>query len=188
MIATMRFMTSLKCLFACLFIIYPIVNGYAALSTGVTNKFGRYEQPFSADSLWNSRPVEPLFANDEIPRSLYFPAVQEGAFSTGFFLAKPTDPPVVIKGNAGKTGLWNVDAESFQPEVTIPHWPSTVAPATGGDGHADVVDPINGVIYSFYQLKNISGQWTAGVILHITFRAQEPLGCLQAPALSESTK
>lgn len=88
MIATMRFMSGLKCVFACLLIIYPTVNAYAALNTAEINKFGRYERPFSADSLWNSRPVEPLFANDEIPKSLYSPAVQEGTFSTGFFFSK----------------------------------------------------------------------------------------------------
>ncbi|ADI30621.1 hypothetical protein [Methylotenera versatilis] len=157
----MRVISVGKCLFACLLITYPTVNVYAEVSSAVINKFGRYEQPFSADSLWNSRPVEPSFASDEIPKSLYFPAVQEGEFSTGFFLAKPTDPPMVIKGRTGKAGLWDVDAESFRSDITIPHWPSNVVPAAGGDGHADVVDPVNRVIHSFYQLKSIGGQWTA---------------------------
>lgn len=157
----LRYILGLKCLVVFLLIIYPAANIYAAPDAVVINKFGRYEQPFAADSLWNSRPVEPSFASDEIPKSLYFPAVQEGAFSTGFFLAKPTDPPMVIKGGANKAGLWDADAESFREDIVIPHWPANVLSATGGDGHADIVDPVNNVVHSFYQLRNSDGRWTA---------------------------
>jgi hypothetical protein len=45
--------------------------------------------------------------------------------------------------------------------VTVPHWPAGVAPATGSDGHADIVDEAAGVIHSFWQLKNDNGTWRA---------------------------
>lgn len=152
---------SLILLFICLLVFNPQANVYAATNAAVISTVGQYEQPFSANSLWNSRPVNPKFSTYQIPKSVYSPAVQEGNFSTGFFLAKSSDRPMIVRGHADSKGLWDVDAESFRSDVTIPHWPADVIPAAGGDGHADIVDPITGVIYSFYQLRNVGGQWTA---------------------------
>jgi hypothetical protein len=63
---------------------------------------GTHERLFAADSLWNSRPVDPVLGTYVIPKSDYFPMVSEGGWSTGVFLAKPDDPAVVVHGAPGK--------------------------------------------------------------------------------------
>ena len=157
----MKSITITKCIFTSFLAIHLVLNAYAETPTANAGKFGFYEQPFAASSFWNSRPVAPTFADFQIPTSVYYPAVQEGKFSTGFFLAKPTDPPMTVKGTPGTKGLWDPDAESFRTDITIPHWPEDVVPAAGGDGHADIVDPVTGTIHSFYRLRYIEGAWTA---------------------------
>jgi hypothetical protein len=122
--------------------------------------YGTYLRPFAADSLWNSRPVNPVLGSFRIPKSTYFPAVASGAYSTGVFLAKPDDAPVTIVGPPGKQGVWDPDAEMFRASITLPHWP-VVMPARGSDGHAEVVDEQLGVIHSFWQLRNDNGTWRA---------------------------
>ena len=49
--------------------------------------------------------------------------------------------------------------------VTLPRWPVGVIPATGTDGHADIVDEQAGIIHSFWRLKQdaASGKWTAAL-------------------------
>lgn len=123
-------------------------------------EFGTYQQPFAANSLWNSRPVEPTFAGDVIPTSSYYPSISTGAYSTGIFLAAANDGPVTVKGPSGKKGLLNADDETYH-DVTIPRWPASAAPASGSDGHADIVDPVTGIIHSFWQLKKEGTQWVA---------------------------
>jgi hypothetical protein len=120
-----------------------------------------YLTPFSAASLWNARPIDPVFGDFVIPKSSYFPSIASGAWSTGMFLAKESDGPMVIKGVAGKQGVWDPDAEVYQPTITIPRWPADTVGAAASDGHADIYDPVLRVIHSFWQLKNVNGQWVA---------------------------
>jgi len=47
--------------------------------------------------------------------------------------------------------------------ITIPRWPASVVPASGTDGHADIVDPVTNTIHSFWKLKQINGRWTAAL-------------------------
>lgn len=69
-----------------------------------------------------------------------------------------------IVGPSGSAGVWNLDAEEHQPEVVIPRWPANAVPATGSDGHCDIVDPLAGVIHSLFKLrKNAEGQWVAAM-------------------------
>ncbi|WP_243397759.1 Atrophin-1 multi-domain protein [Herbaspirillum robiniae] len=128
--------------------------------TAAADDWGTYLKPFSADSLWNSRPVNPTFGDDVIPTSSYFPAITANAYSTGMFLASPQDPAVTVTGASGSKGLFNTDDENYH-DVTIPHWPAAAKPAPGSDGHADIVDPVNNIIHSFWQLKQQGTQWTA---------------------------
>lgn len=67
---------------------------------------------------------------------------------------------MTVYGYAGSKGLWNADSESYQ-NVTVPRWPVDVVPASGSDGHADLVDPISGIVHSFFKLKYIDGKWVA---------------------------
>ncbi|NHZ98270.1 Atrophin-1 multi-domain protein [Massilia sp. CCM 8734] len=124
--------------------------------------FGTYQKPFAADSLWNSYPVNPVFDTWEIPATTWNPAIQGGAFSSGIFEAKATDGPMLIYPVAGATGVVDTDTEMRTPTYTIPHWPPATVPATGGDGHADIIDASLNRIYSFSNLKkNAEGKWTA---------------------------
>jgi hypothetical protein len=143
----------------------PNTSTDAATSTS-TSAFGTYLRPYAVNSLWNSRPVNPVFGTFVIPTSSYFPAVQSGAYSTGVFLASSTDQPMTVIG-PGSTTTWT--AGVTDPDIggsrviTIPHWPAGVLPASGSDGHADIVDPVTNIIHSFWQLKQVNGQWTAAL-------------------------
>ena len=132
-----------------------------AILLAATPQWGSFLTPFAADSLWNARPIQPVLGIDVIPKSSYFPAVSAGAFSTGVFLSQITDGPGVVRGLPGKQGVWDPDTETFKPQITIAHWPASVAAATGSDGHADIVDSASGIIHSFWQLKQENGGWTA---------------------------
>lgn len=123
--------------------------------------FGTPTRPFSAQSPWNSRPVSPVLGDFEIPRSSYYPTLAEGKWSTGVFIASAADKPMTVLGPLGKPGVWDPDAEVTHDSIVIPRWPTGVVPAEGTDGHADIVDPVTGVIHSLFKLKNVDGQWRA---------------------------
>jgi len=130
--------------------------------SAMAQEWGTYLKPFAADSLWNSRPVNPTFGDEVIPPTTVLPKVTNKDYSTGIFLASPNDPPVTITGPAGSKGLYNADPENYQ-DVTLPHWPSSVQPAPGTDGHADVLDPTTGILHSFWKLKQEDGKWVANL-------------------------
>jgi len=132
-----------------------------AQTSAATYALGTYQRPYAARSPWNSRPYSPTFGTFVIPPSLYYPAVAEGAYSTGVFKAASTDLPVTIVGTLGTAGVWDADSEAFKASITLPRWPATVIPATGSDGHADVIDTITGVVHSFWNLRNDNGTWRA---------------------------
>ena len=116
--------------------------------------WGTYLKPFAANSMWNSRPVNPVLADYVLPKTEYYPAVGEGAYSTGVFLASGND------GSETISDTWSPDDEARR-SITIPHWPKGVIPAAGTDGHADIVDPILGVIHSFWRLRKVGPAWAA---------------------------
>jgi hypothetical protein len=131
-----------------------------------SSKFGNFYRPFAANSLWNSRPVNPVFGTYSIPTSDYYPAIASGAFSTGAFEGLASDPAMVVYGSTAK-GIWDPDTEAYVPSITVPHWPASTTPATGGDGHADIVDATTGIVHSFWQLKkDATGRWTANTYGH----------------------
>ena len=128
--------------------------------------YGTYLHPYAVDSLWNSRPVNPVFGTFVIPKSSYFPTVASGGYSTGVFLASPTDKPMTVVGRGStQTAIVGVaDPDNGASRIiTIPRWPAGVLPASGTDGHADIVDPVTKKIHSFWQLKQIDGRWTAAL-------------------------
>ena len=134
-----------------------------ANSTPATATWGSFYKPFAADSLWNSKPVKPVFGTFVIPKSDYFPAIAAGAYSTGAFLASATDPAVDVYGLEGRKGVWDPDTEIHKASVRIPHWPADTTPATGTDGHADIIDPIAKIVHSFWYLRKdaTTGKWMA---------------------------
>ncbi|WP_343640647.1 Atrophin-1 multi-domain protein [Roseateles sp.] len=122
--------------------------------------FGSFKRPFSPDSPWNSRPVSPVLGSATIPTAQYTPSVASGAWSTAAFEGTAGDPPMVITGSTSQ-GIWDPDSEIYRPSVTIAHWPAATTPATGTDGHAEVVDTTSGVVHSFWGLKQVNGAWVA---------------------------
>jgi hypothetical protein len=137
----------------------PPVTDPAATAT-----FGSYYKPYAADSLWNSRPVTPVFGTYVIPKSEYFPAIAAGTYSTGAFLAASTDPEMLVYSmTSNANGIWDQDAEAYAPSVKVPRWPAGVTPAAGSDGHADIIDPVSRVVHSFWYLRQdaTTGRWSA---------------------------
>ncbi|RYH00056.1 MAG: Atrophin-1 multi-domain protein [Alphaproteobacteria bacterium] len=122
--------------------------------------YGSFDRPFAAGSPWNSRPVAPVLGSTVVPKSLYFPAVASGTYASVAFEAKATDGPMVVTSTK-TSGVWDPDSEVYRPSITIPHWPTGVIPATGLDGHAEIVDTAMGVVHSFWQLKQVEGAWKA---------------------------
>lgn len=125
------------------------------------DKFGTALRPFSAQSPWNCRPVNAVLGGWEIPRDVYFPTIETGRYSTGVFVSGDDDQPMRVQGPPNGKGLWDPDAEAHRPDIVIPRWPSQTLPATGSDGHADIVDVRSGMIHSFFQLRLINGEWRA---------------------------
>jgi hypothetical protein len=122
--------------------------------------FGSFERPFAADSLWNSRPINPVLGTYKIPKVLD-PMIAQGNFSTKAFISQDGDGQMIIYPLAGQSGIDDPEAQTPAATVTIPRWPTGVTPAAGGDGHADIIDHITGKIHSFWQLKYDNGKWTA---------------------------
>ncbi|NHZ37301.1 Atrophin-1 multi-domain protein [Massilia rubra] len=124
--------------------------------------FGTYQKPFAADSLWNSYPVNPVLGSWEIPATSWNPIIQGGAYSSGIFEAKASDPAMLVYPAGNATGVLDTDTEMRTPTYTIPHWPAATAASSSDDGHADIVDAGLNRIYSFSNLKkNAAGKWTA---------------------------
>ncbi|HEX8610705.1 MAG TPA: Atrophin-1 multi-domain protein [Telluria sp.] len=140
------------------------VAAMAQAQTGSTPAFGTYQKPFAADSLWNSYPVNPVLGTYQIPPTStnWDPTISSGKFSSGVFEAKETDAPMTIYPHPGRAGVTDTDAEVELATYTIPHWPAATIPASGGDGHADIIDAKLNRLYSFSNLiKNTDGKWIA---------------------------
>ncbi|KQQ40461.1 hypothetical protein ASF61_06830 [Duganella sp. Leaf126] len=133
-------------------------------------KYGTFFRPFAADSLWNSRPINPVLDTWVIPpcfkprgsTAKCYPSVAAGAWSSGVYQALPTDPAQTVYPQSGQAGVFDSDADEWKSAITIPHWPAGAVGATGSDGHCDIIDEEAGVIHSFWQLKSDStGRFTA---------------------------
>jgi hypothetical protein len=142
---------------------FAVAALFAASAFAQTEPFGTFTKPFAVDSPWNIRPIGPVFGAYPPPKGAYFGAVSAGAYSTAAFLAKESDLPMVVYPPLNTTGISDPDAGTSVPTVTIAHWPASTLPATGSDGHAEIVDPISGKVHSFWQLKLVDGKWRAAL-------------------------
>jgi hypothetical protein len=89
----------------------------------------------------------------------------------GFVLVPPTQPRIAVK-NIGYVDESDPGPFPLPDNVPIEGWPGPEGvPAAldavqrdtqnqGGDRHGLVVDPVNRVLYEFYQLKKTDGGWT----------------------------
>lgn len=151
------------------YLAFAVASLFAAGAYAQTAPFGTFTKPFAADSPWNIRPVNPVLGGEAPPLSPIQPGqtvawvggIGQGAFSTAAFLASKDDLPMVVYPSVGTSAIWDPDGRVGLPSITIPHWPTATIGATGGDGHADIVDPVTGKIYSFWQLKLVDGKWRA---------------------------
>lgn len=147
--------------------LHPNPAGAAALAAALSPSlqevepaFETYQRPFSARSLWNSKPVSPVLGDYQIPETDYFPQITSLSYSTGVFEAKESDPAVTITGVSGSLAQPDIAGLG---DVTIPHFPASVFPGPGTDGHADIIDVKNGIVHSLYQLQKVGSQWKATV-------------------------
>ncbi|MET0322343.1 MAG: Atrophin-1 multi-domain protein, partial [Duganella sp.] len=115
------------------------------------------------DSPWNIRPVGPVFGAYTLPAGQYKPSVDKGPYSTSAFLAAETDLPMVVTLVSSNGSATDPDARTIATSVTIPRWPAATQPASGSDGHAEIVDPISGKVHSFWQLRLVDGKWRAAL-------------------------
>lgn len=130
--------------------------------------YGTYCRLFAVDSPWNVIPINPPLGTTIVtPKTkaqpTWAPTIASGAYSTGIFRAVATDPAVTVYPQDVTRGLGDPDNNGPVASVTIPRFPASTAPATGSDGHAEIVDESTGVVHSFWQLKKNSttGKWTA---------------------------
>lgn len=107
---------------------------------------------FAADSPWNVKPVNPVLGKDVVPATKQTPWIEEAAYSTKIFRASATDKPVAVVAS-------DIANQLDAGPVTIPRFPAATMPATGQDGHCEILD--GDVLHSFFQLRQAGGKWTA---------------------------
>ena len=124
--------------------------------------WGTFARPYAADSPWNSRPVDPVFDTFQLPDSTigYFPSISSGSFSTEFYRAAISDPPITLQPIDGR-GVINT-VYGTETSITLPHWPADAQPASGTDGHLDVLDPTTGLIHSLFEARIVGGVLQVG--------------------------
>ncbi len=110
---------------------------------------------FSAQSAWNATPVNPVLGSDTLPSANQTPWVEEGAYSSKIFRAVASDSPMTVTTD-------DIANQLEAGTVTIPRFPAATMPATGQDGHCEILDTIDGTLHSFYQLRKTAGSWHAG--------------------------
>ncbi|MCK8457480.1 hypothetical protein [Sphingomonas faeni] len=110
---------------------------------------------FSAQSPWNSTPINPVLGRDTLPNAKQTPWIEESAYSSKIFRAVANDGAMTITAD-------DIANQLEAGAVTIPRFPAATLPATGQDGHCEILDTIDGTLHSFYQLRQTAGNWRAG--------------------------
>ncbi len=105
---------------------------------------------FSPQSPWNLTPVAPVLGKDVVPAAKQKPWIEEAAYASKIFVAKAGDVPVTVRAKRIANALEGAD-------VLIPRFPADTLPATGTDGHCEVLDGDD--LHSFFALRKVSGQW-----------------------------
>ena len=123
-------------------------------------KPAKAEALFAAQSLWNATPVNPVLGFNVMPSKIQTPWIEELAYSSRIFRAAATDGAVTIYGPKGGADL-DIANQLETGTVVVPRFPAGVVPATGQDGHCEILDPIDGTLHSFFQLRQTGGKWCA---------------------------
>src|SRR4051794_39063268 len=117
---------------------------------GSASSTGTFEHLFNSQSLWNARPIDPVLGKAAIPQQDNVPYLEQGKYGTKLFRATASDGPITVRGLNNVAGIWVSDELRTRP-VVVPHFPENVVPATGLDGHCEILDETTGIIHSFYQ-------------------------------------
>ncbi len=107
---------------------------------------------FSAQSLWNSTPIAPVLGKDTVPAAKQNPWIEEAAYASKIYSAVAADGPATVMAA-------DIANQLDGGAVTIPHFPTGVMPATGSDGHCEILD--GDTLHSFFQLRKTSTGWAA---------------------------
>ena len=101
---------------------------------------------FAPKSPWNSRPIKPVLGTDTVPATKQTPWIEERDYASKVYRAAASDGPVTIT-------VGDIANQLGGGAVTIAHFPAGVIPATGSDGHCEVIEP-DGTLHSFFQLRS----------------------------------
>ncbi len=105
---------------------------------------------FSARSPWNLIPVTPVLGKEVVPTVKQKPWIEEAAYGSKIFVAEAGDAPVTVRAKQIANALEGAD-------VLIPRFPADTLPATGADGHCEIVDGDD--LHSFFGLRKPASQW-----------------------------
>ncbi len=105
---------------------------------------------FAAQSPWNLTPVAPVLGKDVVPAAKQKPWIEEAAYASKIFVATAGDAPVTVRAKQIANALEGAD-------VFIPRFPADTVPATGSDGHCEILDGDD--LHSFFKLRKSAGQW-----------------------------
>jgi hypothetical protein len=105
---------------------------------------------FSAQSPWNLIPVTPVLGKEVVPAVKQKPWIEEAAYASKIFIAEAGDAPVTVRAKQIANALEGAD-------VLIPRFPADTLPATGADGHCEIVDGDD--LHSFFGLRKPASQW-----------------------------
>ncbi len=125
------------------------------VAASTTSKTATTPSLFSAQSPWNSTPIKPRLGNNTLPTAKQVPWIEESAYSSKIFRAAANDSPMTVIAD-------DIANQLQAGAVTIPRFPAATMPATGQDGHCEILDPVDGTLHSFYQLRRTAGTWRAG--------------------------
>jgi hypothetical protein len=112
---------------------------------------GTFERPYNSQSLWNAHPLAPVLGTATIPTNNKAYLESSEQWGSKLFRATAADGSLVIQGRSNPKGVWVAD-EIQNRNVLLPHCPENVVPASGSDGHCEILDEVTGLIHSFYRL------------------------------------
>ena len=110
----------------------------------------QFREPFSADSPWKLRPVNPVLDTWQIPDDIYQPTTEVGSYSVKFYRATASDGPRTVYARAPRNGIGHPDLGKDVQQITFERFPADAVPAPSTDGHMDFVDEVTGVIHSLF--------------------------------------
>jgi hypothetical protein len=130
------------------------VSAHSATADVSAANTALFLSPFSSESLWNARPINPKFADGVINRTTNWAMISDGDFGAVLYPARVSDPPVIIRGVS-------VIDEIVTRDILLPHFPAGVTIPEGSDHEVVIYDSTTQLLHSFWQMQRNDGTWTA---------------------------